>query len=266
MTPYYETELGKLYHGDCLEIMPELETVDLVITSPPYDALRRYEGYSFDFEIVAHGLRRLLMIGGVIVWVVGDQTVNGSESGTSFKQALFFIKIGLNLHDTMFYQKNPAPLNHNRYEQAIEYMFVFSNGKPKTFNPILVKCNWAGTSSTGTRRHDLHNLEPAHNLGKINNRKIKQNVWHYETGFNKTTSDSYAFQHPAIFPDGLARDHIISWSNENNIVLDPMCGSGTTLKQAEKLKRKWIGIEIEEKYCEIAAKRIEQERKQLKLF
>ena len=228
MEPYYETELGKLYHGDCLEIMQQLEPVDLVLTSPPYDNLRKYEGYVFNFGKTASMLRSLVVSGGVIVWVVADQTINGSETGSSFKQALKFIETGLNLHDTMFYKKEPIPLNHNRYEQAIEYMFVFSNGKPKVFNPILAKCVFANAASTGSRRHNLHDLEPAHKPGKVKSKKIKSNVWHYLTGFNKTTRDKFAYEHPAMFPEALARDHIISWTNKYDIVLDIFCGSGTT--------------------------------------
>ena len=266
--PYYETELGKLYHGDCLQIMPELEPVDLVLTSPPYDNLRSYRGYSFSWRQTIICVREILKQGAVCVWVVSDETKNGSESGTSFRQALWFIDSGLNLHDTMFYKKTPMPLTHNRYEQAIEYMFVFSYGKPKTFNPIMVPCSQAGKSLSGsTRRHTGgHEKTPLHKPTTTKGHKIKDNVWEYGVGFNKTTQDRIAYEHPAIFPELLAHDHILSWSNKGDTVADIMCGSGTTLKQAEKLERKWIGIEIEEKYCEIAAKRIEQERKQLKLF
>jgi len=264
---YYRTDLGVLYCGDCLEIMPHLAPVDLVVTSPPYDDLRKYEVYEFDFYKTAILLRNKLITGGIIVWVVADQTVNGSETGTSARQALFFKAIKLNLHDTMFYQKDPMPLTHNRYEQAVEYMFVFSNGKPKTFNPILEHCIHAGKNITGNRRHNLHDLEPCHGFGKTTRgKKYKNNIWYYSAGFNKSTLDKIAYEHPAIFPEGLARDHILSWSNENDIVMDPMCGSGTTCKIAEKLNRRWIGIETSENYCRIARKRIEKERSQLKLF
>jgi len=265
--PYYETELGVLYNVDCLSVLPYIEPVDLVLTSPPYDNLRKYNGYVFDFKKTAKLIKNILSIGAVCVWVVSDETVNGSETGTSFKQALYFKYIGLNLHDTMFYEKDPMPLTHNRYEQAVEYMFVFSNGSPKTFNPIKEKCSQFGKKLSGNHRHDLNKLEPIHGLGnKTKQTKIKNNFWKYYTGFNKSTKDKIAFDHPAIFPELLAHDHIYSWTNENEIVLDCFSGSGTTAKQCERLKRRWIGIEIEEKYCEIAAKRIEAERKQLKLF
>ena len=268
MKPYYETELGKLYHGDCLEIMPGLEPVDLVLTSPPYDKLRNYNGFSFDYEKTADEINKILLNGAVCVWVVADAVVDGSETGTSFKQALYFKSIGLNIHDTMIYAKTPMPLSHRRYEQAAEYMFVFSKGPPKTFNPIKSKSSCAFKSRLGsTRRHNMdHNKTPLHNIGLVSKYKLIENIWFYDVGFNKTTKDKIAYEHPAIFPERLAADHIESWSNPNEKILDPMCGSGTTCKQAEILGRNWIGIEISEKYCEIAAKRIEQESKQLKLF
>lgn len=264
---YYRTDLGVLYCCDCLKILPHLEPVDLVITSPPYDNLRTYNGYTFNFYKTSWLIKKILKNGAICVWVVSDETVNGSETGSSFKQALFFKSIGLNIHDTMFYHKDPMPLSHQRYEQAIEYMFVFSNGKPKTFNPILERCSQLGKKLSGRRRHNLNDLEPFHGIGKtIKPQKIKTNVWKYSTGFNKSTKDKIAFEHPAIFPELLAHDHIISWTNEADVVLDCFCGSGTVPKQCERTSRQWIGIEISEKYCEIATKRIEAERKQLKLF
>ena len=265
MTPYYETELGKLYYGDCLEIMPGLEPVDLVLTSPPYDKLRDYEGYKFDSKKTTESIFKVLKNHGVCVWVVGDQTNNGSESGTSFRQALYFMGCGFNLHDTMIYNKEGPPLTHNRYEQHFEYMFVLSKGTVETFNPILEKKSY---NDKRTHRHMRREKDGTSDMGFSGKKttKIKGNVWKYNIGGGHVTKDKIAYEHPAIFPEALARDHILSWSDENQIVMDCFSGSGTTLKMAENLKRKWIGIEIEEKYCEIAAKRIEQERKQLKLF
>jgi len=265
LKPYYETKLGKLYHGDCLEILPQLEPVDLVVTSPPYDDLRQYDGYKFDFPKTAAAIKNKLNDGACIVWVVGDSTVDGSESGTSFRQALFFKSIGLNLHDTMIYATNKPPQNSKRYEQEFEYMFVFSEGIPKTFNPIKRNRKWEDK-----RR------EKAYHRGKDGEMKKKQkmninqctigNIWYYETGGGHSTRDKIAFNHPAIFPEALARDHILSWSNPGDTVFDCFAGSGTTLKVAENTNRKWIGCEISEKYCEIIAKRLEQETSQLKLF
>lgn len=263
--PYFETKNGKLYHGDCLEIMPQLDPVDLTVTSPPYDNLRNYEGYKFDFEGIAKELYRVTKQGGVVVWVVGDATINGSETGTSFRQALYFKDAcGFNLHDTMIYEKaNISFPDANRYYQSFEYMFIISKGCPKTWNPITKKNPQAGKPIYPLKRGKDGVL--VKDRGYLNNKKapelsVLRNIFKYNNG-KKNELD-----HPAIFPEQLARDHIISWSNEGDTVLDCFAGSGTTLKMAEIYNRRWIGIEISEKYCEIAAKRIEHENQQLKLF
>lgn len=263
--PYYQDDQYgiTIYHGDCREILPELPKVDLVVTSPPYDNLREYNGYVFDFKDTAEKLLNIICAGGVIIWIVADQTIDGSETGTSFAQALYFKEIGLNLHDTMIYKSGKPPLTHNRYEQEFEYMFVFSKNKPKTFNPLKVRTNFCGDikkyyyspassqeKSRATRQRDGQTI--------VNEYKYRGNIWEYATGMNGSTSDKIAFNHPAIFPEKLANDHIISWSNENDLILDPFMGSGTTIKMAKQLNRKAIGIEIEEKYCEIAVKRLQQ--------
>jgi len=258
-------ETDKIYHGNCLDVMKDMTDffVDLVVTSPPYDKLRQYEGYSFDYKLVLKDLFRVLKEGGVLVWVVGDATINGSETGTSFRHALFAKECGFNLYDTMIYHKNGLVMNHRRYEQEFEYMFVFTKGKPKTFNPIRIPCKYPEPPTA--RKNSYYSLTDETNRKARSNKKrkpvgvdkIKGNVWYITTGKGHSTQDSIAFQHPAIFPERLARDHIISWSNEGDVVLDPMCGSGTTCKMAKELKRKYIGIDISEQYVEIANKRIQ---------
>jgi DNA modification methylase len=248
--------LNKIYCESNIDTMARMPDnfVDLIVTSPPYDNLRTYNGYSFPFEDIAKELFRITKQGGVVVWIVADATINGSESGTSFKQALFFKEIGFNIHDTMIYKKKRiVPLTHNRYEQAFEYMFVFSKGKPKTFNPIMVDCIYAGTETWGkpsfhkTSSSGLVQVEKK----KINNKKQKENVWEYLNAKDKN------FKHPAPFPEALASDHIISWSNENDLVYDPFIGSGTTAVASIKNNRKFIGSEISQEYVDIANKRIE---------
>jgi len=247
----------EIIQGDCVEVMSQMEpeSVDMVLTSPPYDNLRTYNGYSFDFEQTAQQIFRVLKKGGVCVWVVGDATIKGSETGTSFRQALYFKDIGFNLHDTMIYRKsNPMPVKHNRYLPCFEYMFVFSKGIPKTINLIEEDTLATGKEKyTGTQQENGKFTA----YGKNRNlKRIKYNVWDIKVGSNQTTKDKIAFQHPAIFPEQLAKDHILSWSNEGDTILDPFLGSGTTLLVAQELGRKGIGIEISEEYCEIARKRI----------
>lgn len=184
---------------------------------------------------------------------MGDATINGSETGTSFKQALMFMNNGFNLHDTMIYQKNgtayPARVGSYRYSQVFEYMFVFSKGKPKTHNLICDKRNlWAGTRDfSKTHKNATPEYSP------------RENIWKYTTSFNDKTT------HPAVFPEQLALDHIKSWSNEGDTVLDPFMGSGTTGKMAILANREFIGIEISQEYCDMAKKRIEKYNEE-KLF
>lgn len=250
---------NKIYQGDCLEKLQEFpaEFVDLTITSPPYDNLRKYNGFNFDFKNTVKELYRITKIGGVVVWIVGDETVKGSESGNSFSQALYFKEIGFNLHDTMIYEKTGIPFPSKvRYNQSFEYMFVFSKGKPKTINLIRDKKNAMAGSSRNNARYRTKEGWSKPVAWKIAEYGIRNNIWKYQTGINKSTKDKIAHGHPAIFPEKLAEDHILSWSNEGDIVLDPMCGSGTTLKMAKLNKRNFIGIEISNQYCEIANKRI----------
>ena|SRR3990167_604742 len=248
---------NKIYKGDCLEVMKTLDdnSIDMVLTSPPYDNLRDYKGYTFDFEGIAKELYRVTKQGGVVVWVVGDATIKGSETGTSFKQAIYFKEIGFNLHDTMIWNKQMmsqvgSPM---RYSSVFEFMFIFSKGLPKTFNPIKDKPNKsAGRSLSGSTvreadgtTHPVHN--PNHIIPKFGKRF---NVWEMSAEMNRN------IKHPAPFPEKLAEDHILSWSNEGDIILDPMCGSGTTCKMAKILERNYIGIDCSEEYCKIAEQRI----------
>jgi len=255
---------NKVIQGDCAAVLssfPE-ECIDLTCTSPPYDSARLYKGFVFDFEAIAQQLFKVTKKGGVVVWVVGDQTINGSESGTSFRQALYFKEIGFNLHDTMIYEKNgpayPASFRSNRYSQVFEYMFILAKGKPKTYNLIKDKPNkWAGHQSFGraTSRQVDGSLKER---GKHITQDVgyRYNIWKYNTGFGYSSADKRAFKHPAIFPDKLAEDHIITWSNEGDVVLDPMSGSGTVLIAAKKLNRKYIGIEISGEYCSLINERL----------
>ncbi len=258
--------MNKIICGDALEIMKKIPVgaIDLVITSPPYDKLRDYKGFTFNFEGIAKELFRIIKQGGVVVWVVGDQTINGSESGTSFKQALYFKEIGFNLHDTMIYQKKGLRFPEtNRYYSQFEYMFILSKGKPKTTNLLADRKNkTAGNKKNSTYRQVDGSLKKAICYGNITKEYgIRFNVWQYDVGYGKSSTDKETFKHPASFPEALAKDHILSWSNECDTVLDPMMGSGTVGKMAKLNKRNFIGIEISEEYMQIAQKRIEEVEK-----
>ena len=255
-------ELNKIYNEDCLDTMAKMPDnfINLTVTSPPYDNLRQYNGYSFDFESIAKELFRVTKQGGVVVWIVGDETVKGSETGTSFKQALFFKEIGFNLHDTMIYQKsNPIPIQHNRYQPCFEYMFILSKGKHNAFNPIMENTVNPSGKLTITQREKDGSKNHGSGYGyKRNSKRYRHNVWKYNVGKNQTTKDSVAFEHPAIFPEQLANDHIISWSNEGDLVYDPFMGSGTVAKMCILNNRNWIGSEISSEYCEIIEERIKK--------
>lgn len=251
-------ELDKIHCGDNCDLMAMMprECVDLVVTSPPYDDLRTYGGHSWDFFGVAWHLKRVLKPGGVIVWVVADATKDGSETGSSFEQALHFKRLGLNLLDTMIWNKPPAGANGNNdaYPQSAEFMFVVTNGKPKTSNRLADRRNaWAGTSgptSSGGRSPKFGAQAAAR-------------IWVAEFGLRTNVWDIAQSRegnaHPAVFPFDLARDHVATWSNPGDLVLDPFCGSGTTAKAAKTLGRQFIGLEVNPEYCRIAEQRIAQE-------
>ena len=246
--------MNNLIHGDCIEEMAKMDanSIDLTVTSPPYDNLRTYEGslqWNEDiWKQVLKGLYRATKEGGVVVWVVGDATIKGSETGTSFKQALYAMECGFNLHDTMIYEKSGMAFpDSTRYHQTFEYMFVFTKGKGFTFNAIKDRKNKYTGTQGGNKRGGLCKR------GEFGSRF---NVWRYANGRDNSSKDREAFKHPAIFPEKLAHDHIISWSNGGDTVFDPFMGSGTTGKMAKQLGRNFIGIEKVEKYFKIAEDRI----------
>ncbi len=251
--------LDAIHCGDNCEIMRQMqsESVDLVVTSPPYDDLRTYGGHGWDFYGVAWNLKRILKPGGVIVWVVSDATKDGSETGTSMRQALHFQTLGLNLHDTMVYEKagTGACGSNLAYWQCWEYMFVLSKGRPKTVNRIAdvqniragAVCTKGRIAADGTEKDARRRIVPE--------MSVRTNLWRYQVGNNGDDSTD----HPAVFPERLPKEHIISWTNPGDIVLDPFSGSGTTVKAAKELNRRFIGIEVNPEYVEIINKRIAQD-------
>jgi DNA modification methylase len=255
-----EFEINKVYSEDCVDTIGRMPDnfIDLVVTSPPYDNLRDYDGFNFDFKKVVLGLYRVMKKGGIVVWVVGDQTINGDESGTSFTQALYFKEIGFKLHDTMIYEKaNFGMPSRNRYHQIFEYMFVFSKGKLKTFNPICDRKNkWAGQTCLGenTVREADGSMKPLGYKNIVKEYGMRFNIWRMNTVGQEMCCKK--LPHPAMFPKALARDHILSWSNEGDLVYDPFIGSGTTAIEAINLGRNYIGSDISSDYVCLAEKRI----------
>lgn len=254
---YPDSFINKIVCGDCIKVMKAIpdNTIDLIVTSPPYDNLRTYNGFNFEFPKIAEQMYRILKKTGVAVWVVGDRITDGNKSLTSFRQAIQFQDIGFKIHDVMIYKKKNTPfMRSNAYTNCYEFMFVLTKNKPKVFHPLMEP----------TRRNGFEML--VHNkkadginkkiMGKLNEEKVRTNIWEYAVGLGGTTNDKIAFQHPAVFPESLVADHITSWTDEGDIVLDPMCGSGTTPKVSKMLNRKYIGIDISEEYCAIAKERV----------
>ena len=256
----------QIIHGDACEVLPTLDVkANLILTSPPYDNLRDYGGHGFDFDRMADVCVGALAEGGVIVWVVADATVDGSETGTSFRQALGFMERGLRLHDTMIYEvsvlKNPTP---NRYPQAHEYMFVFSNGSPTTSNLLRDRANvtagdkYEYLDPTGRSKAGNRNVKKASLV--TSEYGLRSNIWRYPVGYQHSAPDFLAaHDHPAIFPLALAKDHITTWTNPGDLVLDPMAGSGTVNRAAKDLGRDSIAIEIHVPYIGLIRRRMAQE-------
>lgn len=255
----FQKTINTIICGDCEKVMEQMpdEVIDLTVTSPPYGVLRDYKGYIFDFKKVAQQLYRITKPGGVVVWVVGDTVIDGGESGTSFEQALYFKEIGFNLYDTMIYEKNGSQYpEKKRYYQCFEYMFVLSKGKPKTVHLLRDRVNkWEGSWGKRSRRQKDGTLTQGDKV-PYQTHGVRFNIWRYNTGHGFSSKDKDVFKHSACFPEKLAEDHIVSWSDIGDLILDPMCGSGTTLKMAIKNKRNYIGIDISKEYCELTEKRI----------
>ena len=265
--------LNKVMLGDSVKEMKKIldNTIDLTVTSPPYDSLRSYKGkitdkifddyFSFPFVDMAKELYRITKNGGIVVWIVNDQVIKGGESGNSFRQALKFQEIGFKLYDTMIYHKNGAAYHEAaRYDQVFEYMFILLKGdRPNTVNIIKDKPNkWAGSKTFGTpstRQKDgsVKKMKEGFTVGEFGSR---YNVWYVING-KGYGGDKLSYEHPASFPESLAEDHILSWSKESDIIFDPMCGSGTTLKMAKMNNRNFIGIDINKEYVDLSKRRTE---------
>lgn len=252
-------ELNEIYNIDCLEGMKNLpdNCIDLIVTSPPYDNLRTYKGFCFQFEDIAKEIYRIMKPTGIVVWIVGDKIDKGNKSLTSFKQCLFFQSIGFKVHDIMIYRKKNTPfMRSNAYTNCYEFMFILAKDKVATFNPLKTKTARSGYEMlvAGKKADGINNKV----MGHLNEEKVLTNIWEYAVGLGGSTNDKVAFKHPAIFPEKLAQDHILSWSNEGDVVLDPFSGSGTTAKMAKICHRHYLGFEISPEYTDISRQRLAQ--------
>lgn len=255
-------DFGRIYNENCISTLQRMQDdlIDMTITSPPYDDLRDYNGYHFPVEAIAAELYKKTKPGGVVIWVVGDRTVDGDETLTSFRHALTFQEAGFKVHDTMLYVKrNPIPSDcGKRYRQAFEYMFCFSKGQPRTFNPITEPTKSAGQKITAFRITGKgRGNVPDEDIGRqIKSERKVSNIFSYNVG-SSSSKDKIAFKHPAIFPEQLVEDQIRTWTNKGDIVYDCFMGSGTTAKVAHQLGRLWLGSEISEEYVRIGNERLE---------
>jgi site-specific DNA-methyltransferase (adenine-specific) len=260
--------------------MPD-EFIDLTVTSPPYDDMdddfnpiqkngqRIYNGYSWDFKAIARELFRVTKTGGVVVWIVNDPTINGSESLASSLQKIFFRRVGFNIHDTMIYEKmNPLPINGKTLTQCFEYILVLLKGTNKNmkFNKITIAAksffpNWKIANSTVYDKNGKKKIKKSRFDKQLTTGK---NILSYAVGGIHTTLDTV--EHPGKFPEKLAEDNIYLWSNAGDIIYDPFMGSGTTAKMAHLMKRNWIGSEISQEYVDLSNKRIDPYLKQETLF
>ena len=249
-------QLNRLIVGDAVEVLQRFPEsfVDLTITSPPYENLRDYNGYAFDAKAMLEAIHRATKPGGVCVWVVGDK-IDGGRSLVSFEHAFLAREAGFTVHDVMIYQKKNTPFQRsNAYTNCYEFMFVFSRGKPKVFHPLKCPTKRSGwETAVANKGPDAANNKVPVKLGK---EKTRNNIWQYAVGLGGSTRDRIAFRHPAVFPEQLAGDHILSWTNRGHVVLDPMCGSGTACKMAVAHGRQYLGIDISSEYIAIAQERI----------
>ena len=261
ITSFYSNNDIDIYNADCIDYLKQQpdNSIGFTLTSPPYDNIRSYKGYSFPFEDIAKELWRTTKSGGVIAWNVADATVAGSETGTSMRQALYFMSLGFRLHDTMIYaKKNPMPasVNSKRYHQAWEYIFILSKDTPSTFNPIMVKAKY-GHLGANMKHRGNSDSNTEYTKTKRNEFTKVRNILEYSVGGGHSTRDKVSFSHPALMPEQLALDMITTWTNEGDTVFDPFTGAGTTAKMCLLSKRKFHGTELSLDYCEIAKQRLQ---------
>jgi DNA modification methylase len=268
------SRLNQILQADCLKELAFFDdnSIDLTVFSPPYDGIRDYKNnWVFNFVELGKHLFRVTKDGGVAVVVIGDGTKNFAKSLTSFRLAVNWVDdIGWKLFESVIYKRdgNPGAWWNQRFRVDHEYILMFFKGnRPKTFHKehLMIPSKHAGKIYSGTDRltnGGFKKIEPK----AVNPMKCRGTVWEYST--SNTEGNRLKLQHPATFPDKLASDLILCFSEPHDVVLDPMCGSGTTCVQAKLNNRQFIGIEISEEYCDIARKRlqIEAQANQVSMF
>jgi site-specific DNA-methyltransferase (adenine-specific) len=261
--------INQILCTDCVAGMQQLPDccIPLTVTSPPYDDLRTYGGHTFDFEAVAGELWRITMNGGIVVWVVGEQVKKGTETGTAARQKLHFMDLGFRCSTMIMVTSRVRFPQRGRYPSVFDYAFVLTKGRPRHFHAICDKKNkyvgekfrWKLRERDGriVKREHCHDKY----VGVFGSR---MNVWFYHVGYMKTTTDKDAYGHPALMPEKMAEDFIISFSRPGDLILDPFSGAGTTSKMAMLNGRRYLGMEICENYASDSRKRLEKARQEHK--
>jgi site-specific DNA-methyltransferase (adenine-specific) len=255
-----ELELNKIYCMDCLEGMRKLpdDSIDLVVTSPPYDNLRTYKGFSVDLHSTGKEAYRVLKDGGIAVMVIQDQTKAFAKTLTSFRLIIDWCdNIGFRLFETIIYRKygTEGAWWKARFRVDHEYMPIFLKGKkPQYFNKklLMVPSKHGGEILTGSGNRRTTGETTKTVTRPINPTKCRGTIWDYLMAGDK---DPLKRKHPAPFPDQIPIDFITCFCPPKGIVLDPFIGSGSTAVAAKKLGRHYIGFEITPEYCEIAEQR-----------
>ncbi len=256
--------LNKIICGDCVEVLKSIpdNSIDLVVTSPPYDGIRKYNGFSFNLHSTGKELFRVLKDGGIIAMVIQDQTKNFGKSLTSFKTIIDWCEnVGFKLFETIIYKKHGAEGAWwtKRFRVDHEYIPIFLKGeRPAYFNkePLKIPSKHGGKTMTGCATRLTNGKTLKSKRVFINPMKCRGTLWDYTTCGDGTR---LKHQHPATFPDKIPVDFIRCFCPKNGIVLDPFIGSGTTALAAIQLNRNYIGIDISKEYCELAKKRIREE-------
>ena len=261
---FLSEHINSIICGDSAEVLKNFpdNSIDMVVTSPPYDGLRDYNGFSLDLHKIGKEIYRVLKDGGIAVMVIQDATKDFAKSLTSFRTIVDWCdNVGFRLFETVIYHKNgtEGAWWKQRFRVDHEYMPIFMKGKkPQYFNkePLKIPSKHGGKvmSGSGNRRTDGTLSETVRR--PINTMKCRGTVWDYLMAGDKNPLKR---KHPAVFPDKIPYDCIQCFCPEGGLVLDPFIGCGSTAVMAKVLGRNYIGIDISREYCDLAEERIEKD-------